>query len=52
MTIEELIHDMLVYFMPTLVLIVVVTSGWAIAESNRMKQRGWRREDETWDDEE
>ena len=51
MTIEQLIHDMLVYFMPTVVLIVVITSGWAIAESTKMKQRGWRREDDPpWDD--
>ena len=52
MTIEAFVHDMLVYFMPTVVLIIVLTSAWAISESTKMKQRGWRREDEVWDDDE
>lgn len=51
MTIDKLIHDMLVYFMPTVVLVVVLALGWAVTETTKMKQRGWRKEDEPpWDD--
>ena len=51
MNIDQLLHNMLVYFVPTIIFVVVVTAGWAISEHTKMKKRGWRREDEEpWDD--
>lgn len=51
MTVDQIIHDMLVYFVPTLILTVVLVIGNAVCLQRDMKKRGWRREDEPpWDD--
>lgn len=51
MTIEQFVHDMLVYFVPTMVLVIVLVIGHAVYLQNEMRKKGWRREDDPpWDD--
>ena len=51
MTISELIHEVLVYFVPTMVLVVTLVIGNAFYLQRELIKKGWRREDEPpWDD--
>lgn len=51
MTTEELIHDILVYFVPTMVLVVTLVIGNAFYLQRDLIKKGWRKEDEPpWDD--
>ena len=51
MTTDEIIHDILVYFMPTIVLIVVYVIANAFWLQDKLKKTGWTKEDDPpWDD--
>lgn len=51
MTTEEFTRDILVYFVPTMVLIVTLVIGNAVYIQRELIKKGWKREDEPpWDD--